>query len=234
MQVENRAAPHVMLGVLTLLSLAALVLSLDTAPADAQVQLRTAAANTAAATSFVLVDTETAGPPGASTSSGRVSEENAVIVYQAPDRVEETASADGRTESALVVGSQRFERVSGGKWYRIPPTAAGSQSFGQVAANDVLFPVQSLAAAQGVVLHDGTFRFQPDQPALLLTRLLGGVPSGAISYTATVNGEFVGSTLVTVTSSAERLSIRLVVSRVDRAPLLGVPPPSEVTTTAPG
>lgn len=233
MQIQNRAAPHVLLGVLSLLSLAAIALSLDTAPPNAQVQLRTAAADTTAATSFVLVDTETAGPPSSSTSTGQVREEKAVIVYRAPDRVEETVSAEGRVESALVVGSQRFELVAGGKWYRIPG-AGGSPSFGRVAADDVLFPLQSLSAARGVVVHDGLYRFVPGQVALLLTRLLGSVPSGVASYAATVTGEFVASEQVVVTSPLERLSVQLVLDQVNRAPALGLPPASEVTTTAPG
>jgi hypothetical protein len=232
-QIENRAAPHVLLGVLTLLSLGAIVLSLDTSPPNAQEQLRTAAANTAGATSFVLTDTESAGPPPSAHSSAGLSQERAVIVYQAPDRVEEIASAAGRVESALVVGTQRFEGAGAGKWYRLPPST-GSPSAGQEAASEVLFPLQSLSSATAAVLHEGGFRFVAGQPELLLTRLLGEVPPGSTSFVATVSGEFVRSEQVTVTSSAERITVDLELSEVGRAPALEVPPASQITSTPPG
>lgn len=233
MQTENRAAPHLQLGLLTLLALGAIVLSLDTAPPNAQEQLRTAAANTAGAASFALVDSETVGQTPSSTSHTGASKEEAVIVYQAPDRVEETVSAAGGVESVLAVGSRRFERVGAGKWYPIPSNPEASPSYGQVAAQEVLFPLQSLSTAKDVAERGSTFRFVPGQPQLLLTRLLGTVPAGAVSYTASVHGEFLGSEQITVSGPDQRISVRLDLGLVNRAPALEAPPASDITTTPP-
>lgn len=231
----NRAGPHIILGALTLLGVAAIVLSLDTAPPNARQQLRTAAANTAAATSFVLTDTEIAGPASAKGASTSANEEQAVIVFQAPDRVEETVTAAGRTASVLVVGNRRYERSTNGKWYDLGTARPVSgQSEGEAAVQQVLFPFQSLSSATDVsVIHD-VYRFQPGQPALLLTRLLGtSLPSGSATYAATVAGEFVRYEAVSVRASDEEITVLLALSHVESAPSISMPPSSQLTTVPP-
>jgi len=239
MQTENRAGPHVMLGVLTLLSLGAIVYSLDTAPPNAQLQLRTAANNTKSVASFVLVDVESAGPTN---SSSATNEERAVIVYNAPDRVEETVTAGGRSGTVLVVGDRRFERSGNGKWFDLGPPASGTTrgaSAGQIAVGEILYPLTSLAGATNVAVHStakvsSLYTFVPGQEALLLLRLLGtSVPPGTRSYLATVHGEYVGVEEVALSNAGERITIDLGVTQVDHAPVLHVPPPSQTTTTPP-
>jgi hypothetical protein len=223
-----------MLGGFGVLVVAAIVLSLSTAPANPGDQLRTAAADTAGASSFVLTDTEQAGP----LSSSRSSSQQAVIVYQAPDRVEETVTGGAQSGTVLVVGTHRYERSGGAKWVdlgSVKPSSTGGVSAGRLAASDILFPMQSLSSASKVsVLHD-VYRFVPGQPALLLTRLLGtNLPAGTTTYTATVNGEFVGMEKVTVTTDGERVTVALDLSHVDKAPTLQEPPSSQVTTVPSG
>lgn len=239
MQTENRAAPHVMLGVLTLLSLAAIVYSLDTAPANAPLQLRTAATNTANASNFVLVDTESAGPASSTTATN---EERAVIVYNTPDKVEETVNAGGRSGTVLVVGNTRYERSGSGKWFNLGPPASGTTtatSAGHAAASEILYPFKSLAGATNVSVHSTAtisdlYSFVPGQEALLLLRLLGtSAPPGTRSYLATVNGEFVGVEEIALSNAGERIVIDLAVKQVDHAPVLEAPPPSQITTTPP-
>ncbi|HAM01091.1 MAG TPA: hypothetical protein DCQ30_02515 [Acidimicrobiaceae bacterium] len=239
MQIENRAAPHMMLGVLTLLSLGAIVYSLDTAPPNAQLQLRTAANNTKNAASFVLVDVESAG---STSSSSATNQERAVIVYNAPDRVEETVTAGGRSGTVLVVGNRRYERSGSGKWFDLGPPASGTTkgtSAGQIAVSEILYPLTSLAGATNVSVHStahvsSVYTFVPGQEALLLLRLLGtSVPPGTRSYLATIHGEFVGVEEVDLSNAGERITIALGVTQVDHAPVLHVPLPSQITTTPP-
>lgn len=239
MQTENRAAPHLMLGVLTLLSLGAIVYSLDSAPANAPLQLHTAATNTTNASSFVLVDTESAGP---ASSSAATNEERAVIVYNAPDRVEETVNAGGRSGTVLVVGNTRYERSGNGKWFNLGPPASGTTSAtsaGHLAANEILYPFKSLAGATNVTVHStatisNVYKFVPGQEALLLLRLLGtSVPPGTRTYLATTNGEFVSVEEIALSNAGERIVIDLAVKQVDHAPVIEAPPPSQVTATPP-
>jgi hypothetical protein len=236
MQTENRAAPHLVLGVLTLLCLAAIVYSLDTAPPVAQQQLRAAADNTRAASNFVLVDTEIAGP---ASSSGAVNQEQAVIVYNAPDRVEETVMAGGRSGTVLVVGDRRYERRGANKWVDLGPPASGTtggKSAGEIAVGDILFPLKSLSGSTAVAVHSSpkagqVYSFVPGQEPLLLLRLLGtSVPPGTRSYLATVNGEFVGTEQISLLNAGERIVIELSVRRVDHAPILAAPAPSQLSS----
>ncbi len=236
MQTANRAAPHLMLGVLTLLSLGALVLSLSMAPPNARQKLRTAASNTAGASSFVLTDEETAGPlsQGTATSPTR---ERAVIVYQAPDRVQETVTASGRSATVLVVGDRRYERSANGKWFDLGPSASGTTggaSAGAIAAQDILFPLQALSKATGVTVEHDVYRFVPGQAQLLLDRLIGAnVPAADTVYAAGVGGEFLTFAQVVIRDSGEQVTVRLSLSKVEHAPALALPSASQITTVRP-
>jgi hypothetical protein len=237
MQTADRAAPHLMLGSLTLLTVAAIVLSLATAPPDAQEQLRSAAADTAAASSFVLTDVETAGPLSAGGKAAVSSRQEAVIVYQAPDRVEETVHSGGRSASVLVVGDKRFERSANGKWYDLGRSASGATGGptpGQVAAGDILFPWQSLSKATSVSESGGVYHFVPGQPELLLARLIGtNVSPSSTTYSAGLQGEFVRYEQVTIRLNGEQVTVRLTLSRVERAPALPTPTGAQLTTVPP-
>lgn len=237
MQTANRAAPHFLLGSLTLLSVGAIVLSLATSPPNAQEQLRTAAANTASASSFVLTDVETAGPANARGSAAASSRQQAVIVYQAPDRVEETVVAGARSASVLVVGNNRYERSANGKWYDLGPSASGvtgGSSAGQVAAGDILFPLQSLSKSTAVSRADGVYRYVPGQPELLLDRLIGTtVSASSTSFATGIANEFVRFEQVVIRVNGEQVTVTLTLSRVQRAPTLAAPTRSQLTTVPP-
>ncbi|HMK98581.1 MAG TPA: hypothetical protein VK428_00170 [Acidimicrobiales bacterium] len=234
MHTPNRAAPHVLLALLVLLGLGAFLLSLSFAPSDAGQQLRTAAANTAAASSFVLTDTETAGPLAPSGSRPVANEERAVIVYRSPDAVRETVTEGGRTASVLVVGNSRYERVGNGKWYDLgaPLAVSGSASVGSQAVQAILFPWQSLSSATHVTTSHGVYGFVPGQRSLLLSRLLG-TTGGSTSFAATVGNEFVRSEQLLLRASGEQVTVTLDLSRVDRAPSLSAPAASQLTTVPP-
>ncbi|MHB8328912.1 MAG: hypothetical protein ACYDD6_04695 [Acidimicrobiales bacterium] len=243
MQTPGRAMPHVALGVLTLLALVAIIVSLDTAPPNAQEQLNLAADNTVAASSFALNDTNTVTPVGGATSSTNAKQGNVVdIVYQAPDRVSETlVGAAGQTVTLLVIGNARYERSGTSKWVSYAGTP-GSGSPGLQAAADVLFPLRSLAGATDVVRHGNTFTFIPGQLDQVLVSLLGSQPAQlaprTMTFRATVEGEFVTFEQVEAVRNGHRLTVRLKLSQVTGAPALEAPPRSQIleapaTTTTP-
>jgi hypothetical protein len=232
MQTANRASPHVMLGVLTLLSLGALVLSLDTAPPNAESQLRGAAANVTGASSFVLTDTVTSGPPTSSPVGTSTTRQQAVFVYQAPDRVQETVRAGVQTGSVLWVGSHAYERIGNSKWFPLPAASSRTSSTGQLAATQLLFPLQSIAGATGVTKHGSIYAFTPGQEELLLSRLFGSqLPTGSMSFEATIGGEFLNLAQISVVGVTERRTVDLAVSQVNHAPALNPPPRSQISST---
>ncbi len=231
MQTANRASPHVMLGALTLLSLGAIVLSLDTAPPNAQSQLRTAAGNTAGATSFVLTDTVTTGPPTAAASS-TTTRQQAVFAYQSPDRVEESVHAGNQVGTVLWVGTHAYERIGTGKWFPISGVSTSTSTTGQLAASQLLLPIQAVAQASGVAQHGSIYAFTPGDERLLLARLFGSeLVSGTTSYEATVAGEFLSVAQITVENATQRRTVNLALSNVDHGPALQLPPPSDITTS---
>ena len=236
MQTENRAAPHFLLGALTMLSVGAILFSLSNSPPNAQSQLQTAAANTAGAASFVLTDVESVTPTAA--SGGAAQRVQAVLVYQSPDRVQETVSGSGRSQVALVIGGARYERLASGKWFSLGNSGAGASSAGARAVGDILFPFEEAAAATDVTKGPGgTFAFTPPQEKLLLLRLVGSTlasSSQKATWQATVSGEYLSDIRVSLFGAAEPVTVELALTGVNRGPVLEPPPPSEVTTSPTG
>ncbi|HUY63010.1 MAG TPA: hypothetical protein VMV14_00670 [Acidimicrobiales bacterium] len=236
MQTQSRVAPHLLLGMLSVLALAAIVVSANTAPPNAREQLRIAAADTAAASSFVLTDTNLITPlPGASTS-GAPKSNVITILYQAPDRIEERLTgSNGQVVTLLVIGSSRYERSGNGKWITSTAPSTAGPSAGQQAAQDVLFPLQSVEAATEVVRHGVVFTFLPGQMELVLVRLLGAQPGqlspGTVSFLAGTTGEFLSFDQVSAVRTGERLTVRLDIAEVGQAPTLAAPAPSQLSTT---
>lgn len=232
MQTANRASPHVMLGVLTLLSLGAIVLSLDTSPPNAQSQLRTAAANAAGASSFVLTDTVTSGPPSATATGTSTTRQEAFFAYQAPDKVEETVQAGNQVGNVLWVGKNAYERIGNSKWFPIPGASSATSSTGELAASQLLLPLQALAGSTAVAKQGSTFTFSPAQEGVLLDRLFGTqLPAGTTTYEATVSGEFLSAARVTVLGATERRTVNLTLTRIEHGPALHAPAPSDISTT---
>ena len=232
MQTANRATPHVVLAAMTLLSLGALVLSLDTAPPNAQSQLRGAAANVTGASSFVLTDTVTSGPPASSPLGTSTTRQQAVFVYQAPDRVEETVHAGTQVGSVLWVGTRSYERIGNSKWFPLPAASSRTSTTGQLAATQLLFPLQTIATASGVTKHGSIYAFTPGQEELLMSRLFGSqLPTGTMSFEATIGDEFLGLAQISVVGVTERRTVDLALSLINHAPPLNLPPASQISSS---
>jgi hypothetical protein len=232
MQTANRATPHLVLGIFTLLSLGALVLSLDTAPPVAQTSLRSASANVTGASSFVLTDVVTQGPPGSSPTGSATTKQEALFVYQAPDRVQETVQAGGQTGTVLWLGQRAYERIGNSKWFPLRAASSRTSSTGQLAAAQLLFPLQSIAHATSVTKHGAIYVFTPSQEQLLLTRLFGSqLPSGSLSFEATVGNEYLDVAQISIVGVTERRTVDLALSRIDHAPALEAPPPSQISSS---
>ena len=231
MPIESRAAPHLTLGILTVLSIGAIVLSLDTAPPNAQLQLQQAAKNTVAAESFVLRDTITVVPTtGATASQART--ETAEVVYRAPDQVRETVSFNGRTLTVLAIGATRYERSGTGKWLPLG-TQPGSVPAGRQAAAGVLGPLEVVTTATGVVRHGDLFTFEPATGELsaILSELLGSqgaqLPPGSATFAAAVSGEYLSRVDVTASVTGGRVLVHLSIGSYGQAPVLTPPPAAE-------
>lgn len=231
MPTESRAAPHLTLGILTVLAIGAIVLSLDTAPPNAQLQLQQAAKNTAAAESFVLQDTITVVPSSGSGAS-QARTETAEVVYRSPDQVRETVRFNGRTLTVLAIGATRYERSGTGKWLPLG-TQPGSVPAGRQAAAGVLGPFEVLTTATGVVRHGDAFTFEPatGQLSAILSELLGSqganLPPGSAVFAAVVSGEYLSRVDVTASVPGGRVLVDLTVSSYGRAPVLAPPPAAE-------
>lgn len=235
MQSPTRAAPHVIMGVFTLLSVAAIFVSANSAPPVAQKQLQLAAADTAAATSFVLVDTSTAAPAG-SASSSAARTETATLVLQAPDRVLETITgANGQKLIRLAFGTRHYVQNAPGHW--LGQSAPSDVNYGEEAARELRVPAQAIAqGATDVVAHGNTFTFamSPDSVANeLLGALLGfqaaQLTPGTLSLRATVDGEYLTSIEATAQQSGRQLDAKVSFSQIGSAPALVAPPAADVT-----
>jgi hypothetical protein len=227
MPIQSRAAPHLLVGGLTALGLAALVLSLDTAPPNAEQQLRLGAKNTVAAESFVLDDTITL-VPSSSAAASQARTEVAQVVYRAPDRVRETVSLNGRTLTVLAIGAARYERSGTGRWVTLG-AQAGAVPAGREAAAGVLGPFEVLATATNVAQHGDAFTFQPATGELstLLGELLGSqgaqLPQGSATFAASVSGEYLHTLDVSAAVTGGRVLVHLVLHSFNQAPALEPP-----------
>lgn len=231
MPLESRAAPHLLLGILTVLAIGAIVLSLDTAPPNAQLQLQQAAKNTVGADSFVLQDTITIVPStGATASQART--ETADVVYHAPDQVQETVRFNGRMLTVLAIGSTRYERSGTGKWLSLG-TQPGTVPAGRQAAAGVLGPLEVVTTATNVVRHGDAFVFEPatGQLAAILSELLGSqgaqLPAGSATFAAAMAGEYLSRLDVDASVPGGRVLVHLSFGSYGEAPALAPPPPSQ-------
>ena len=223
-QTPSRAAPHFVLAVLTALSIGAILLSLATAPPNAEQQLRGAAGETVAASSFVISDAITVTQLGAKgpVQTTRV----ARVVYQAPDRVEESATVNGRSITVLAIGDNRYERSGSGPWMVLGPGLGGVPA-GRAAALSVLQPFESITSATDVTRRGDRFSFVPGQRQALLSELLGPqaaqLPPGSTSFTALSSGQYLREFDMTASAQGGRFDIRLDLGSFGQAPAL-VPP----------
>jgi hypothetical protein len=227
MRTPNGLVSHVLLSVLILLSAGAIVLSLETAPPVAETQLRTAAQNTQAASSFVVDYVERVSSPVRSSAlGGKKSETTHLrVFYQAPDRITEHVTEGGRQATVIVVGNIRYVRIAGGTWTATTiPTSAGV-SAGEELARALVLPLQSAANATSVTKTENRYAYLPTNLVNLLESLFGEEASSlsSIRFYATIEGEFVGSQLVVGSHSPYSFAVALHFSSVDTVPAIRPP-----------
>jgi hypothetical protein len=234
MRTPTGLVAHSLLGGLTLLSAGAIALSLLTAPPVAQKQLQGAAKNTAAASSFVLTDVNRIRTPAPSAALGGKSSETGTvrILYQAPDRIrDEVHEGSGQTVTLVVIGDRRYEREGAGRWSVLPPSANVGVSNGAAAAQEVLLPLESLAAATSVVNDGSDYLFVSGNEMLLLENLFGeqeAAQLSAVKFSARLRGEFIGSEVVTADEGTVRYRIHFQISSVDSAHAVVAPSASQI------
>jgi hypothetical protein len=141
MQRTRPRLAYVLVGVFALLVVGAVALSLSSAPpVDAQ-QLSIAAKATMTASGFALVDTNSVtvvgSVPGAAGARPPARTVVIRVLYQSPDRVQESeAGPTGGTVSVIVIGSERF-RSNGAQWTALPP----QPGLGAQAATTITSPL---------------------------------------------------------------------------------------------
>jgi hypothetical protein len=229
MHTPSRAAPHVLLGILTLLSAGAIWLSLATAPANAPKQLQAAADNTASVSSFIAVyDFPVVNGTQIHTSE-------VTFTYQAPDRIQETGTGpSGQPEVILVVGSQRYVRIGTGPWHGLAGGSSSGTNAGRTLALRLLSLIDTPREAQSVTRTGDTFAFTLPSDATsaqFLQGLLGlqqAQLSGAPAFQATVTGEYMTAVAVSAQHSGQQLAASLRFRSIGSAPALAPPPPSQV------
>jgi hypothetical protein len=226
----ERALPHTLVAVLTLLTLGAIVLSLWSAPPIDVERLRLAADATRSASGFVLTDTVTVislvpGIP-AGEQAGLSGRDVLHVVYQAPDRVEEAhVDATGVLVRLLIVGSSSFQNRGAG-WTRLP--ARPSQ--GAEAARAVLDPLQAPASSTYVVSRGGMFQFVPADLDRFVFRYLGAhvATLSSLSVSAVVRGDYLTGERLTAVREDRRITVDLAFTAIGSAPAVLAPPASEV------
>jgi hypothetical protein len=217
--------PFVLVAVFAALSVGAIALSLSSAPPLAQEQLRGAAGTTLGASSFVLKDTNsviTVSSSGQPVASGRPQATVAfVVVYRAPDAVEETeVDQSGGSAEVIAVGDRAF-RKTGSTWTEL----AASRGIGARAVATITAPLEGAVGATGVTRHGDRYSFVPADRHQLLTTVLGSTAASVTSprFTAVVgDGALTGET-VTAMVGHQRLEVDLVFSSVGSAPPVEAP-----------
>ncbi|HLX87222.1 MAG TPA: hypothetical protein VKR22_02000 [Acidimicrobiales bacterium] len=224
----DRSGPHLVLGILTALSLGAIVLSVDFAPADAPQQLQVAAANTLAAGSFVLHESFSLRPTSATAPGSPARRETVEVVYQSPDKVEEKISLDNKSGTLLILGTARYARSQSGPWLALGPQDHTVPT-GTVAAAEVVQPIRALLPASRVAAHGERYSFDPVNRALLLDELLGAAANNSptppvTTFEATVAGEFLTGFTMTAGVLGQDVVVSFRFGSFDHAPALVAPP----------
>lgn len=212
---------HSSLGLLTLLSAGAIVLSLETAPPVAKVQLQTAARNTIAASSFVLTDVNTiSSSTPIAALGGRTTESNIVrIRYEAPDRiVDQITEPNNQSVTLLVVGNSRFERFDDRAWTELPSVTSPGTTTAAAFVRELVVPLESFAGATSVARQGSTYFLNPGNERSLLNSLFGAQAASRLSsvtFSATINGEFIGSERVQARRGSINYTVEFLFSAVD-------------------
>jgi hypothetical protein len=221
---QTRALPFVLLAVFGALSIGAIALSLSSAPRLAQEQLRGAANETMSASGFVLRDDNSVAAASASgqPASNKPRQTAAfVVVYQAPDAVQETeVDQSGGNAEVIAVGDRAFRRT-GSTWTEV----ASSPGIGARSVATILSPLQGAAGATVVTQHGDRYSFEPADARKLLTTVLGAPPSEVSSprLTAVVHDRELTAETITARVGTERLEVDLRFSSIGSAPPVTAP-----------
>jgi hypothetical protein len=221
---QTRALPFVLVGVFGALSVGAIALSLSSAPRLAQEQLRGAAQETMSASGFVLRDDNSvvvvsaSGQPVRSQPHQNVA---FVVVYQAPDAVQETEVDQNGGNAEIIADGDRAFRRTGSTWTEV----ASSRGVGARSAATILSPLQGAAGATAVTQHGDRYSFEPAHLRTLLTTLLGAPPSEVSSphLTAVVHARELTDETITARVGDERLEVDLLISAIGSAPPVTAP-----------
>lgn len=212
-----RVSPHLVLAVLTVLSLGAVAWSVTAAPPVARTLLRQGAGNTAAASSLQVDE-----------SISQVSHGHAALLdaiqlrMERPDRVEQVS----QSTQTLVLGRKVYVSPDAGKnWYL--DSGAAPVNFALVFGR-ALQPMRLLQSVPTVHDSRGQTRFTMRVPlAALVNAMHLGLPvsaaAPAVPVTVSVVGEFVTSLTARVTEGAARLIVQVRYSHLDRLPVLVAP-----------
>jgi hypothetical protein len=234
MQSTRSPLAFVLVGGLALLVIGGMALSLSSAPpVDAQ-QLQIAAKATMTASGFVLIDANSVIPVTTAPGAGGGQGARTVVIrvlYQAPDRVQESEAGPlGGTVSVVVIGSQPF-RSNGSKWTRLP----ANPGLGAQAAKTITSPLLAASSAPAVTRHGDVYRFVPRNVQQFLATILG-VRTAQLSaprLTAVVRGDYLIDEQITARVAKQHLSVDLAFSAVGSAPPVTAPPRSSLVP-APG
>lgn len=211
------------LGVLTLLTVGAIVLSVAIAPPNARQHLQVAARNTAGASSFLVrlrIDEAVPGVSGSTAATSR-----ATIRYHAPDQLSLSEVASGRVVRERVLGRTVYLSYDGGhSWQRLQ---------GQQVANAFLAPLHALTTVNDVEQHGDVYLVSD---ASDLARAFG-INVGSLGQVhavarATIHGEFLRVLEVTFRSNrAGAARYTQGFTMVDQVPAIKPPPAGSTSTT---
>ena len=225
MTTAPRGLAHILVAMLTLLTLGAIALSLWSAPPVDEQQLHIAASATMAASGFILTDTNSVTSIAPAPAGGPKQLPRTAVVhvlYGAPDAVEESEPGpSGQTISVIVIGARRF-RSSGAQWTELP----ASPGLGVQAASTILSPLKAAAGASAVTRHGDVYSFVPVNVEQFITTVLGVSPSRLSSprLTAVVHGDYLTDERITAVLGQQRLGVDLVFSAIGSAPPVTAPP----------
>jgi hypothetical protein len=226
MQMKRPGLASVLVGMLALLVVGGIALSLSSAPPVAVQQLSSAAKATMATSGFALTDTNAVTAAGATAGAGVGGQNSRTVVirvlYQAPDRVQETEATNGQSVSVIAIGSKVF-RNNGSKWTELPSPDPG---VGAKAAKTITSPLQVAANATTVTRHGNLYQFVPARLDEFLSGILGVRPSevSAPRLTAEVRGDFLVDENITALVGQQRLEVDLAFSAIGSAPPVHAPP----------
>jgi hypothetical protein len=211
--------PFVLLGVFTVLVVGAIALSLSSAPPLAQQQLQNAAQATMAAPGFSLaLSSSVTTSANSGQPSGTV---RLLVLYRAPEAVEETEQGPpGESAAVIVIGDRRYQ-ASDSHWTALAP----SPGVGALLVKSLMTPLQAAAKASDVTRQGDLYRFSTNDVDHVVRTLLsvGTTPLSSPRLNAVVHGGYLTHEQITALVAHQRLDLELAFSSIGTAPPVRVP-----------